>query len=271
MIDIIIPVYNDYTNLRTALSSIAMQTIKENVIVYIIDDGSKYVYKNVIDEFKDEFKIVFFPLAENVGGGMSRQIALEKSKSEYILFLDSDDVLYSPLSLQTMLRCITKGYDYVHSWSFNELFDAIYDSTADLHGKMYRRKFIEKKHIKFNSTRIHEDLFFNECVLVCRPKSKYLDELTYVYKNNLESVTHIEKEEKFAGYEISLKNIKSVIDFAKLNNCSDFVLKRNLKPRVKFYYKTYNRLDEEHRKILKSWIYKYNLEKEFARILRIEG
>ena len=55
MIDIIIPAYNAHDTLYKTLSSIALQTIKDKVNVYIINDYSKKSYKKEIDTFKDIF------------------------------------------------------------------------------------------------------------------------------------------------------------------------------------------------------------------------
>ena len=37
-------------------------------------------------------------------------------------------------------------------------------SESWLHGKIYKRKFLEKNNIKFNESRYNEDVYFNELI-----------------------------------------------------------------------------------------------------------
>ena len=58
-----------------------------------------------------------------------------------------------------------------------------------LHGKIYKRDFLDKNKIKFNNSRANEDNGFNRLILFMKPKYKFLDEYVYVYNENSNSIT----------------------------------------------------------------------------------
>ena len=100
MIDIIIPAYNAHEHIKCTLVSVAMQTIKDKVNVYIIDDGSKKNYNKIVELFKDKINIKELTIEKNSGPGVARQFGIDSSDGEYILFLDSDDLLYNKFSFE---------------------------------------------------------------------------------------------------------------------------------------------------------------------------
>ena len=97
MIDVIIPAYNAHETIERTLYSIAYQRNSENLNVYIINDNSIKDYSKEIDFFKNFINIRELKLKENSGPGYARQYGIEHSDSEYIIFIDSDDVFATPL------------------------------------------------------------------------------------------------------------------------------------------------------------------------------
>ena len=49
MIDVIIPAYNSFDTIDRTLSSIALQTIVDDINVYIVNDGSDHDYREYIN------------------------------------------------------------------------------------------------------------------------------------------------------------------------------------------------------------------------------
>ena len=103
MIDIIIPAYNAHNTIKKTLISICMQTVKDKINVYIIDDCSNEDYKEIINIFKDKINIKYYKLKENSGPGVARQYGLEHSNGEYIYFLDADDMFMDIYSLENLV------------------------------------------------------------------------------------------------------------------------------------------------------------------------
>ncbi len=113
MISIIIPVFNKPENLEQCLTSVFKQTYRD-VEVIVVDDGSSDsdVIKNIISKFPiDEFV-----RQDNQGAPKARNVGFDKSKGEYIIFLDSDAVM-SPNMLEKMYNIISISDDLAFVYS----------------------------------------------------------------------------------------------------------------------------------------------------------
>ncbi len=107
-ISIIIPVYNVEKYLRQCLNSIKNQTFNDFEVI-LIDDFSTDNSYSIIEEFQSvdsRFKVI-----KNINKGVSqaRNLGLEKSKSKYTIFLDSDD--YFELNLLKELYNRAQKFD----------------------------------------------------------------------------------------------------------------------------------------------------------------
>ena len=199
MIDIIIPVYNSHCTIIKALSSIAIQTIKDKINVYIIDDFSDCNYDDELSLFNDKINITYIKNSKNMGPGAARQIGIDSSKGKYIIFLDSDDQLFNCYSVEFLYNAIEKDMlDVVMGYFFiEEKENTFLTSEANiygcLHGKIYKRSHIVKNNIKFNNTRYSEDNSFNTLALVTTSKVSLINNIVYVYKNNVNSLTNDSK------------------------------------------------------------------------------
>lgn len=92
-ISIIIPTYNDANYLKDCLESILRQTQLPNEII-VVDDGSKNnSAKGVVDSDRFAPLNIRFLKIENSGPSSARNKGFELATSEYILFLDADDIL----------------------------------------------------------------------------------------------------------------------------------------------------------------------------------
>lgn len=91
MVDVIIPVFNSGDYLIDALTSCKNQTYK-SLKVYVIDDNSTEDIFKIIKDFKNDLDIYYIRNSENLGPSASRNVGIVAGESEYISFLDADDV-----------------------------------------------------------------------------------------------------------------------------------------------------------------------------------
>lgn len=265
MIDVVIPAYNSHETIEYTLMSIAMQNIVKKLNVYIIDDNSKSNYNHIAKKFSNMMNITLIKLNKNIGPAKTRQYAIDISKSKYITFIDSDDLLKNPESLELLYNEIEKGYDYVCSKTYYEENDSVYINNGDLHGKIYSREFIKNNNIHFFESRYHEDNAFNNLILINNPKSSIINDVTYIYSLNKNSVTHNPFKNEMDSIEIYIQTVKNVIDKATNDCCSKNMILEYIKQKENYLNYIYKDLNETNKNKLISFIYKYNLN-EYIKI-----
>lgn len=92
LISVVIPVYNTAPYLEKCLESVVNQTY-QNLQVIIINDGSTDNSAEICQKFSEKDDRIEFINKQNEGVSIARNIGIEKSKGEWIYFLDSDDFL----------------------------------------------------------------------------------------------------------------------------------------------------------------------------------
>lgn len=108
MISIITPTYNRKDMLREALDSILMQDYKDIEIIIIDDcseDGTDFM---IATEFNRD-NIHYYKNKENMGPGFNRNFGFNKSKGEYVIFMDDDDYYVDSNFFQ---KAINRYYEY---------------------------------------------------------------------------------------------------------------------------------------------------------------
>ena len=225
MIDIIIPVYNAHNTLKQTLISVALQSIKDKFCVYIVDDCSDESYDEIVNLFKDKLNIRQIRLPKNSGPGVSRQIGLDNSNNEYIMFIDGDDLFIDRFSVENVYKNIVDSdIELAVGVMVDETKDGYFDHPNHigcLHGKMYRRSFLKKCNIKFNECRNCEDYAFHNLVLLANPKTIYVNYYTYLYRYNSCSITQSDLNYEFNEFEWYVYNNVWVIKNAEERNFNE--------------------------------------------------
>lgn len=186
-VSIIIPVYNASATLARCLDSIITQTLKELEII-IVDDGSHDESLTICQKYqKLDSRIQVFS-CDNVGVSSARNYGLGKAIGEYIGFVDSDDsvkqemfeLLYQIATVSNADIAVSSYYSvYGHlvrahkSWDGNGIFtnkeyalQILQEPYSYYYGvvwnKLYKRDFIEKRRIRFDTKVTYgEDFIFN--------------------------------------------------------------------------------------------------------------
>ncbi len=104
LISVIVPVYNVEKYVKKCVDSILNQDY-ENYEIIIVDDGSTDNSYNILTEnYKDNDKVSIYQ-KENGGLSSARNFGLEKSKGEYVCFVDSDDII-APFYLSHLCKML---------------------------------------------------------------------------------------------------------------------------------------------------------------------
>lgn len=200
-IDIIIPAYNAADTIDATLQSIAEQSLIDIIHVEVVSDCSDDYkqLKSVISKWADKIDINVTQLTSNQGPGAARQTGINRTTSDFIMFVDADDILKDSMSVAKLYREIRRKelVNLVSSPFTEELEDGTTKEKASnftwLFGKMYRRSFLKENDIQFTSTRANEDVGFNmQCVLCSDSVLKNISvipESVYIWKYKEDSIT----------------------------------------------------------------------------------
>ena len=213
-IDIILPNYNSSEFIELTIDSVIGQTQK-NWNLIIVDDCSDEKTKKILNKYSQNKNIQIVFLDKNKGAAFCRNHALELSKSEYVAFLDSDDVWF-PDKLTKQINFMKKnnynftytnytlnrkdryglyknqwvrGYDISNQNSIRPRekynFDIFIKDTSIATSTMMIKGELARKY-KFTDTKICEDYFY---------KCSILKEIGYAYcLNESDTLYRIRKD-----------------------------------------------------------------------------
>lgn len=120
MISFIIPTYNRVHTISKSIQSIIEQTCSEWELI-IVDDGSKDETRKYIEPYLRDIRIKY-SYQINQGVAVARNHGVHLAKGEYLIFLDSDDIVENSL-VQTLIENSYMDYDSV-SWQMNKIVDS---------------------------------------------------------------------------------------------------------------------------------------------------
>lgn len=105
-ISIIVPIYNVEKYIARCIDSILAQNY-ENLELILVNDGSTDGVETIINTYLEKYpNIIKYIKKENTGLSDTRNIGIQKSTGEYIMFVDSDDYLEPNL--------LTRLIPYIH-------------------------------------------------------------------------------------------------------------------------------------------------------------
>ena len=183
MLSIIIPIYNSSRYLQPCLQSIANQSYQD-IEVLLINDGSTDDSLDICNQFVQRdprFKIF---TKSNGGVSSARNFGITKITGEWVLFVDSDDLLFTD-SIETlyngalqnnidMVMCGYEEYDqndklcYFIKERTTEILTKEQGIMQLFKPKYYRyqgflwNKLLKCSIIKENGLRFNENIYFNE-------------------------------------------------------------------------------------------------------------
>ena len=248
-ISLIVPVYNSITTLERCLKSMINQKYKDIEII-LINDGSEDNSLQIIKEYAKRDSRIVIINQNNRGVSTARNVGIEKSTGEYIIFIDSDDYLEEN-SVDGLINILKndnadlyimpyykeeKGKKEFINYSFlkNKTYDTkekicriipnfignvdkegnrIQNIMGSIWSKVFKSDIIKRYNIRMNEKiEITEDLnFLIEYMIHC-DKIKIMNYYfyNYVIENN-KSITKKYKANLYNELELSLNNIVKIL------------------------------------------------------------
>ena len=259
-IDIILPNYNSSEFIELTIDSVIGQTQK-NWNLIIVDDCSDEKTKKILNKYSQNKNIQIVFLDKNKGAAFCRNHALELSKSEYVAFLDSDDVWF-PDKLTKQINFMKKnnynftytnytlnrkdryglyknqwvrGYDISNQNSIRPRekynFDIFIKDTSIATSTMMIKGELARKY-KFTDTKICEDYFYKCSILKAIGYAYCLNESGTLYRIRKDSLQSKKLRNLYWIWKINRK-------FNKLNffNNLNSVISISLKSLKKYGFK----------------------------------
>lgn len=110
LVSVIIPVYNVEKYLSRCMDSVLKQTYR-NIEIILIDDGSKDESGIICDRYAQKDKRIICKHIANKGVSNARNLGIDMSTGEYIMFVDSDD--YIEVNMIEKMMNVMKNQDLV--------------------------------------------------------------------------------------------------------------------------------------------------------------
>ena len=219
-ISIIVPIYNVEKYLQACLDSIVSQC-DDSCEIICVEDASTDKSKVILEDFKHEHpEIIVLFHDRNRGLSAARNTGIEAAAGQYIMFVDSDDMLasdaietllkyvsnddielfyynmrdiYEEDYLQNKKRIVRKKYNDIEGvYTGIELFCKLYEHKiikVESWRCLYLRKFLLEHHLRFYEGMVHEDnLFYFQCMTKAKRAVDINKEL-YMYRHRGGSIT----------------------------------------------------------------------------------
>ena len=198
--------YNDAEHLPAALRSAQAQTM-DDIEIVVVDDASTDASYDVAAGFAArDARVQVHRLAANSGGcSAPRNAGLDRATGDYVLFLDSDDVLPR--------RAVARLYDAARAADADvtcgrmvrrhhhprrhlpanddlyrraEVLDGVLARPAQLRdtpacGKLFRREFLDANRLRFAEGLLFEDLLFTTTAYAIARRIAIVPSLCYVW------------------------------------------------------------------------------------------
>lgn len=206
-VSLIMPAYNIEAEIKRSIESVLNQTYS-NIELIIIDDGSKDLTPNIIDQYAKAYDNII-PIHRENGGVFSARIeGIHQATGEFIGFVDGDDYIEPDMVKQLLENAIEYNADISHCGyqmvfpngrvdlyygTGNKLIQDNKKGVVDLleakfiepglWNKLYRRALFEK--IRLDeldySIKINEDLLLNYYLFKESKCAIYEDKCYYHY------------------------------------------------------------------------------------------
>lgn len=227
LVTVIVPVYNVEKYLSKCIRSIMEQSYRELEII-LVDDGSTDNSLSICKRYSQMDKRIRLFHTDNYGLSHARNVGINHSNGEYVVFVDSDDYISKDMILLMMNKsenadlviCNYKKVadnEEVHQskrninneiWNFKKFwYEYYYDGLSGFCGvawnKLYKKKLF--KDIRYPIGKIHEDEYAI-CPITRRTNEiKVISESLYYYVQRSNSIVHGNSKGSFDKADAFLK------------------------------------------------------------------
>lgn len=229
---VVVPVYNTERYISDCIESVLKQ-VYANYELILVDDGSTDNSGTICDEYAIKYNHIRVFHKSNSGQLETRCKGIAEAKGDYIIFLDSDDLL--AINALSTIRdkivehnCDMLVYRYARFLktpivveNTDKRPDIIIENKQELHKlflfnqfynslciKAIRRNYFNDiDYSKLKDVRHAEDLLQTLSIIKQNPKTVIIDDVLYFYRTNINSITYSTNVEQNVSDLITVRNI----------------------------------------------------------------
>lgn len=240
LFSVLIPLYNSEKHIEECIESVLAQDFEDYEIV-IVDDGSSDGGGAIADQYQEKHPQTIRVIhKENTGVLLTRRRLLQEAKGDYILWVDSDDVI-KPALMKDLYGKIQKHhpdmliYNYEYYDDAQQEFHSLFvpDGTVieveskhavliklilgrdlnELWSKCIRREIIDidTDYSVYRHVKEGDDLFCLLPIFDLTEKIVYLDRAYYRYRVIQTSITHAATYRRYYSYRTIFERIDQYI------------------------------------------------------------
>ena len=233
-ITVIIPVYNVEDYIVECLDSVIRQTHAPSEIL-IINDGSTDGSRKICQSYAEKYPIIRLIDQDNQGVASARNKGLDLARGDYLVFVDSDDVIAKNMLSLLLKKATDTGSDIVQSGVYylyddyriekysnieendvvlmgkKDFFHAMFDRRLSSYmcSSIYRKQLFDD--LRFPENKIMEDTFIKPHLFLRSNKIIIIPECLYYYRQRQGSLMHTFHDRRFDIIE-SMNNLARIID-----------------------------------------------------------
>lgn len=272
-VSIIVPVYNVEAYLRECLDSVLSQDFEDYEIICVEDCSTDSSF-DILREYENDLHIKIIKNPINRGLSATRNVGIREASGEYILFVDSDDIikpeackeLYeygiknnAEIVYYNMEYLNDEAAGFVHVPQHNLDFKGVF-SGIDLLCKFQkagtnkfeavrhfiRRDFLFEHNLFFYEGILHEDILFSFLAAAKASRVVDLNKELYIYRQRAGSICYEKNEARVASLLLIIINICSYWMQNDFTEEQSFWIYRYLKDLSAGYYelkKSYDKIN----------------------------
>lgn len=291
-VSVIVPVYNVKTYLKKCVESLVNQSFDDYEIM-LIDDGSSDGSEKICDYYAKKYKKVNVLHKENGGLSDARNYGVKHSRSDYIVFVDSDDYVDKDYVgyLKSLIdkyhaELAVTGFSYVEcsrdKYTICSKKEYCVDSESAFQkmcygreipimawGKMIKRTQLLKHPFPYGV--LNEDVGTTYKIILDSSKIAIGDKPTYHYVNRDTSILHTSNGKKFFYGVEAANNIIYEVRKRKLSKKSEIaavgrlmIESTGLLHRTAYNLDIYNESAQLVRRLLKGSLHKIIFNRELS-------
>ena len=198
------------------LKSLEKQTYKDYEVI-IGSDGADKLPLSLFDNYSFNYQYLYL---EHSGVCHTRNLLLQQSNADYVMFCDIDDEFSDENGLSIIMKKAEEtnsdviGSKYtVERFKDNEIsFDEYKQDTLRVHGKIFKRQYLIDNNITFpDELEFNGDMKFVWLAYKLTQNIVWIEDNFYIWKWNKKSVTRQNPYHHYNVYDKTLKCYDSLI------------------------------------------------------------